>query len=66
MVTVENRENKDAWVAQLLKHLPVQVVIPVPYDQAQNWASCSAESRLLSLSLLLSLPCPAHALFLLK
>ena len=39
-----------AWVAQLVKHLPLaQVVIPGSSDRVSWWAACSAGSLLLLL-----------------
>jgi len=52
----QEKQNRDAWVAQSVKHLPLaQVMIPGSWDGALHPAPCSAESLLLPLPLSLLL-----------
>ena len=44
--------NRDAWMAQLVKHLPsAQVTIPGSWVQAPHWTPCSGGRLLLRLPL---------------
>ena len=43
-------KNRDTWVAQLVKYLPLaQVMIPGSWDGVPHWAPCSVRSLLLPL-----------------
>ena len=54
---------RDAWVAQLVKPLPLaQVMIPESWDRVSHWAPCSVGILLLSLPLTATLPACALSL----
>ena len=53
---LEVNYSRSAWVAQLVKPLPlIQVMIPGSWGGAPYWAPCSVQSLLLPLPLLFAL-----------
>ena len=63
MEVPQNVENRDAWVAQLVKQLPsAQVMIPASWDRVPHQAPCSAGSLLLPLTLPSTLSAYARSL----